>query len=201
MKKLLLAFCFSIATAAAFSQGYGNDDHPITFGLSGGSSFADMLVNSPYKTYIYATEASPFSVGLTADYKINDYFSIMPGISYAGKGGNLNAIYVVDANNQSNQVDINDIYKLHYLEIPVDFIGHWPFASGANIFLGAGPYFSYGLNGTNVQSNFDQTQTYHIKFGSRSLSKNHHPSLRRMKQSLSCTDKTDKCSCGDSSRL
>jgi hypothetical protein len=163
MKKLLFLLNFTLVTTALFAQDYGNGDKKITFGISGGESFADMQVTSPHSQDIYATEANPASFGLTADFKFNDYFSIMPGISYAGKGGELNAIYGQALN---NMVSIDDIYKLHYLQVPVDFIGHLPFESGANIFLGAGPYFSYGLNGTNTQTNFSQTQTQHIKFGS-----------------------------------
>ncbi|MDB4903533.1 MAG: PorT family protein [Mucilaginibacter sp.] len=163
MKKLLFLLHFTLVTTALFAQDYSNDDKKITFGLSGGSSFADMQVTSPHSQDIYATEAQPVSIGLTVDFKFNDYFSIMPGIAYAGKGGELNATYGQALN---NEVSIDDIYKLHYLQVPVDFIGHLPFESGANIFLGAGPYFSYGLNGTNTQTNFDQTQTQHIKFGS-----------------------------------
>jgi len=166
MKRFLLAICFAMMAAGAIAQSYGSSDHTITFGLTGGSSFADLHVASPYKEDIFATESYPASIGLTADFKINDYFSIMPGIAYAGKGGNLNGIYGVNFDGQVQQVDIDDDYKLHYLEVPVNFIAHLPFESGANIFLGAGPYFAYALNGTNKQQNFDQTQTQHIKFGS-----------------------------------
>jgi len=166
MKNLLFLFSFTLVTTTLFAQGYGNDDKRITYGITGGFDGARMQLTSPHSHDIYNQDTTPLSFGFTTDFKFNDYFSIMPGISYAGKGGNVDANYDVGSGKQFNTISIDDAYKLHYLEVPVDFIGHLPFESGANIFLGAGPYFSYGLNGTNTQTNFDQAQTQHIKFGS-----------------------------------
>lgn len=61
----------------------------------------------------------------------------------------MNAIY---SDLHGNNTSVTDEYKLHYLEVPLDFIGHVPVGDGANIFLGAGPYFAWGLNGKK-QSN------------------------------------------------
>lgn len=115
----------------------------------GGSNIAGFNVSSPYKETVNPTAENPSSFGFNTDFKFNDYFSIRPGIFYAGKGGIMNPGYV---DNNGNNVSVIDDYKLHYLEIPLDFIGHLPVGDGANIFLGAGPYYSYGLNGTNTQT-------------------------------------------------
>jgi hypothetical protein len=163
MKKLLLTFSLTVATFVAFAQNYGNDDKTITFGLAGGSNFAFLQVNSPHKPDLYTNSESPFSLGLNADFKFNDYFSVRPGLFYSGKGGTINAIY---ADGKGNNTSVYDDYKLHYLEFPLDFIGHLPVGDGANIFLGAGPYFAYGLNGKNTQTLFsDNPQIQTIKYG------------------------------------
>jgi len=99
--------------------------------------------------------------------KFNDYFSIRPAIFYSGMGGTINATYGDESGNTvTNTYNTNDEYKLHYLEVPVDFIGHLPVGDGANIFLGGGPFYAYGLNGTNKQSFFTADPVVRqIKFG------------------------------------
>ena len=106
MKKLLFLFNFTLATTTLFAQSYGNDDKKITFGISGGASFANMQVSAPQSESVYPTVTNIGGLGLTADFKFNDYFSIMPGIAYAGKGGELNATYGQALN---NMVSIDDI--------------------------------------------------------------------------------------------
>jgi hypothetical protein len=162
MKKLLLTFSFTIAAFAAFAQ-YGNDEKTITFGLVGGSNFAFLQVNSVHRQEVYTDATTPFSLGLNADFKFNDYFSIRPAIFYSGRGGTMNAVY---SDFKGNNTSVYDEYKLHYLEVPLDFIGHLPVGDGANIFLGGGPYFDWGLNGTNRQTLYINDPIVHkITFG------------------------------------
>jgi hypothetical protein len=128
MKKILLTLSLLFTAIIGFAQNYG-DDNTITFGLAGGSDFAYLQLKSPYRDDIYTDAENPFSLGFNADFKFNDYFSIRPGIFYAGKGGTMNAIYV---DPEGNNVSVTDDYRLHYLEVPVDFIGHLPVGDGAN---------------------------------------------------------------------
>ncbi len=146
MKKLLLILSFTITAINAFAQNYGNSDNTITFGLAGGSNAAFLQLKSANRQYVSTDAATPFSIGFNADFKFNDYFSVRPGIFYAGMGGTMDAVYV---DNSENNVDVYDEYKLHYLQVNTDLIGHLPVGDGANIFLGAGPFYAYGLNGTN----------------------------------------------------
>lgn len=149
MKKLLLTLGFIFVAASTTFAQYGNDDKTITFGLMGGSNLAFLQVKSAHRQDVYTDATSPISLGLNADFKFNDYFSIRPGIFYSGRGGMMNAVY---SDSQSNNTSVIDEYKLHYFEVPVDVIGHLPVGDGANIFLGGGPYFAWGLNGTNKQT-------------------------------------------------
>jgi hypothetical protein len=162
MKRLLLTVSFTVASIIAFAQSYGQNDNTITFGLVGGSDFAFLQPTSANRQYVYTNSENPFSLGLNADFKFNDYFSIRPGLFYAGKGGTMNAVYT----DKSNNISVFDDYKLHYLEVPIDFIGHLPVGEGANIFLGAGPYFAYGLSGTNNQTLYtNDPVSYKIVYG------------------------------------
>lgn len=161
MKKYLLAF--SLIAATFISNAQNDKRNPITFGLAGGSNLAYLQVSSPHSEEVYSDAQNPFSAGLNADFKINDYFSIRPGIFYSGKGGTMNAVY---SDSKGNNTSVYDVYKLHYLEVPLNFIGHLPVGQGANIFLGAGPYFAWGLGGTNNQKLFNNDPvTYQISYG------------------------------------
>jgi len=162
MKKLLLTTCFAFYCIAVFAQNYGDNDNPITYGLMGGSNFAFLQIKSQNRQYVSTDSESPFSLGLNADFKFNDYFSIRPAIFYCGKGGSMNAVYTNDKGN----VSANDEYILHYLEIPLQFVGHLPVGDGANIFLGGGPFYSYALSGKNTQTLYTADPTVqHLTFG------------------------------------
>ena len=158
MKILLLVLCLVCSCGAAFSQNYDSGERTITFGISGGSSIAGMYVKGPDQLYIDDEIVEPVSIGVNADIKFNDYFSIKPSLFYQGKGGMVNETGDYDANNK---------YVLHYLEIPIDFIGHLPLGSnGANLFLGAGPFISIGLSGSNDYDVDGVPAKETIKFGS-----------------------------------
>jgi hypothetical protein len=160
MKKTILILVITFTTFIAKAQ----SDNPVTFGILGGQDLAVFQIKSPYREDISSNVSGPWSIGFSADFKLNDYFSVRPGLMYIGKGGEPEANY---ADPNSNNISVDDEYKLHYLEIPVDFIGRLSLGdSGANIFLGAGPYFSYALNGSNKQSfELDESMNEKITFG------------------------------------
>jgi hypothetical protein len=157
MKKLLLCLCLTVGTAITYAQGYGNDDKKITIGIAGGSNYAWFSVKAVDQEDVSTDLETPFSIGLNVDFKINDYFSIRPGIIYQGKGSKVDVIAMYSAQNS---------YRLHYLEIPIDFIGHVPIGSeGANIFFGGGPFMSLALNGNKKQTANDVVTNEAVKFG------------------------------------
>jgi hypothetical protein len=88
---------------------------------------------------------------------------------YSAKGGIVGGPY---ANDRGDNF-VENTYKLNYFEIPVHFIGHLPVSERASIFLGAGPFYSVGLSGTNTQTVSENVQTastikrtQEIKYGS-----------------------------------
>ncbi|MFD2871138.1 porin family protein [Mucilaginibacter ximonensis] len=154
MKKIISSLCFILITYTAFAQSFGDNDNPITFGLMGGSDMAFLQIKSAHRDLVQTNNTSPFSLGFSADFKFNDYFSLRPAIFYAGKGGSMTATYTIDPpyKGANTNVDADNEYTLHYLEIPLQAVGHIPVGDGANIFIGAGPYYSYALNGKFKQS-------------------------------------------------
>lgn len=157
MKKLLLISVLILIKITAFAQNYGNSDNTITLGIAGGASSSWYTVKALDQSYVYTNAEPVFSIGFNADFKINDYFSIRPGIFFQGKGSEVNV---------AATYDVEDKYHLHYFEVPVDFIGHWPIGDeGANIFFGGGPFFSLGLNGKNQKTVYGEMSTEKITFG------------------------------------
>lgn len=163
MKKILLTIAIMAVTSTAFSQDFWSDhsfETKITFGLIAGTTItapqlksADLSIDQDY--------SSSFSgvLGINADFKFNDYFSIRPGLAYIGKSTGLSG---VDA-----FFSINEKYDFYYLEFPLDFIGHVPFSSGANIFLGGGPYIAKGMSASVKETiGTDATVKQKLKYGS-----------------------------------
>lgn len=101
-------------------------------GIRGGLNLASEFIsvdNQRAKTHI----ATSFHLSGYYDIATSANFSIQPGISLEGKGG----VSKVDG------ASLTD--KLLYLEVPINFIGRVPTRSG-DIFVGAGPYFAYGID-------------------------------------------------------
>jgi hypothetical protein len=137
MKKLLLTISLLTIAVASFSQDTANDMN-VTPGLSGGGELAFLKVKPQTGSTLTSSAEVLFAIGLNADVNVNKYFSIRPGIAYAGMGGVIHEDYFTNA----GIATFNNDVKLHYLEIPLDFIGHLPVdKKGANFFLGAGPYY------------------------------------------------------------
>ncbi|WP_353139531.1 porin family protein, partial [Pseudopedobacter sp.] len=86
-------------------------------------------------------------------------FSFQPGLSFQGKG------YKVDVEDEG--ISFTDKVNLGYLEIPLNAVLHLPAGDG-NVFIGAGPYASFGLFGKEkVESNAPEFESMNedVKFG------------------------------------
>lgn len=143
MKKFLLTAGFALITLASFAQDFWSDhsfNTKITFGLILGPNLNFPRLNSADMSVDYLDHSSSISavLGVNADFRFNDYFSIRPGIAYMGRRAGFN----MDSDNGLFPISINEIYQFNYLEVPLHFIGHIPFASGANIFFGCRALYS-----------------------------------------------------------
>lgn len=141
MKRVLFTLGLIIITLASFAQDFwsGGSEMKITYGL-----IATANINFPQlkSDGAIVDPVNPFPIsadfGINADFKFNDYFSIRPGIVYMGRSA--------EVNDDNFLTSVNQKYNFYYLEVPLDFIGHIPFYSGANIFLGGGPYLAKGMS-------------------------------------------------------
>lgn len=148
MRKFLLAIALMAVTLTGFSQDFWSDrsvETKITYGLMLQSiGFPQVKSANMSVDYLDYSSSLSSSFGVNADFRFNNYFSIRPGIVYMGRSAGLTGVN----NDNALQVPISvyEKYDFYYLEVPLDFIGHIPFSSGANIFLGAGPYLAKGMS-------------------------------------------------------
>ena len=152
MKKILLTICLAAVSLTTFAQ----TEKPVTFGVFGSFNLAIIAASSSGSNQTETTGSLPsVSAGFFADIKIAPKWSIQPGLMYAGKGG------------KTRDKESNSTYttNLNYLEIPVNVVYHSPVKSG-EIWLGAGPYFAYGLSAKETLKEGTNSISVDIDFGS-----------------------------------
>ncbi len=127
MKKALLSVAALLIAGATFAQ--------TKFGIVAGPSFSSYTtkVNGDKETSDLLTN---FRAGLTADLQLADEFYIQPSLLYTGKGG------------KEEVLGFDTKARINYLELPINFM-YKPEVGNGNLFIGLGPYFALGLNGTN----------------------------------------------------
>lgn len=160
MKKItLLAAGLLITGASAFAQTTTSTSTVGTtkWGLKAGVNLAKFSYGKEDADNPKTESATNFHITGYADLPISPMFSVQPGLSLQGKGGEY--VDNDDSKFQDNTLNI---------EIPVNLVGKIPLgATGTNIFLGAGPYASYAISGerklTLKETNDDITSD--LKFG------------------------------------
>ncbi|HCN83951.1 MAG TPA: PorT family protein, partial [Sphingobacteriaceae bacterium] len=153
MKKLLIVAVASLMGSAAFAQTSASATH---FGLKAG-------INLP-KYSFGQNDAANNETNTTVNFHVTGYldaplgsmFSIQPGISLQGKGGEF-------FDNGTTQVKQNTLW----IEVPVNFVAKFP-VSGTNFFLGAGPYAAAGIAGQNKLTTSGSSTESDVKFGDQS---------------------------------
>ncbi|MGN0020519.1 MAG: porin family protein [Sphingobacterium hotanense] len=132
MKKLYFSMAFVLAmTTGVMAQN--------NFGLRAGYNLANQFIREG--DYSATTKmASRFHVTGYYDARINQGFSIQPGLSLEGKGG------------KSKLPEGDYIDKFLYLQVPVNFLGRVPTRSG-DFFFGGGPYLAYGISAKVTSDN------------------------------------------------
>ncbi|HLR37451.1 MAG TPA: porin family protein [Chitinophagaceae bacterium] len=133
---LLMVGLFMIPAQKADAQvaNYGYRP-PITFGVKVGPNFSSITskVNGSKNT---TDMLVGFQGGVYANIPIAPQFYIQPSLMYQGKGGKY------------KEGDVKE--RLNYITLPVDFLfkPEMPNGSGSWI-VGVGPYFGYGISGSN----------------------------------------------------
>lgn len=131
MKKLLFICVGLMMGTVAFAQ-----TSSLGFGLKAGVNFPKYNFsgsNSNFET----NSSTNFHVTGFLDAPLGRNFSVQPGISLQGKGGELlsSSVGTVTQNTM-------------WLEVPVNFVAKVPMGN-SNFFIGAGPYIGFGLSGKN----------------------------------------------------
>lgn len=148
MKKLLIIAVASLVSSAAFAQS------GMTYGLKAGVSLpkysfgADDADNGETNTTVN------FHVTGFLDAPIGGMFSLQPGISLQGKGGEF-------FDSGSTEVKQNTMW----VEVPVNLVGKTPLSGGTSLFFGAGPYAALAIGGQNKATTGSSSTESDLDFG------------------------------------
>jgi hypothetical protein len=108
--------------------------HAQTFGIKGGVNFANITISGT-GTDILTKSVTGFHFGPVADFKLQKNLHLNTGLQYSLKG------YTIGLGGE------HTIYKLNYLEIPLNLAYNFSLSKKSFIFLQAGPYLGYAIGG------------------------------------------------------
>jgi hypothetical protein len=147
MKKLLIVAVASLIGSAAFAQS-GTTSWGLRLGLN--------LPKYKFENSSETNTTTNFHVTMYLDAPVGSMFSIQPGLSLQGKGGEFFS---------SSTVEVKQ--NTMWVEVPVNLVAKFPVA-GTDFFLGGGPYAAFGVGGQNKSTNGSTTTTSKVKFGTGS---------------------------------
>ncbi|MEJ6979315.1 outer membrane beta-barrel protein [Pedobacter sp. P351] len=137
MKKLALLAVAFLVTGTAVNAQTTTSVGSTKWGLKAGVNLAKYSYGKDDADNPTTDHATNFHVTGYLDLPVGSMFSVQPGLSLQGKGAEYT---------DNNTYEIKD--NTMWLEVPVNLVGKIPLgATGTNIFLGAGPYASFGLAG------------------------------------------------------
>ena len=148
MKKLLFICVGLLMGTVAFAQ-----TSSLGFGLKAGVNFPKYNFsgsNSNFET----NSSTNFHVTGFLDAPLGRNFSVQPGISLQGKGGEL-------LSSSGGTVTQNTMWP----EVPVNLVAKVPMGN-SNFFIGAGPYIGFGLSGKNKYDSDWGSAEEEFEFGS-----------------------------------
>jgi hypothetical protein len=136
MKKIfLIATLLTFLCTISFGQGLG---FRVGYNYASTKLSSDILPNIDTFNDL-SKPISGFIVGVNYEIPLSSVFFIEPGLNFSSKG------YRTDyANDPIDPLYYGSTTKLYYLDAPI-LIKAKMKVGKANIFVGAGPYFSYGL--------------------------------------------------------
>lgn len=106
----------------------------------------DFLTGNQNLQYQQDKPVNGISAGLVFQCSLNKYLNFRPSLRWIQKGYLYHTF-----NNNILELNLWDFtYKIQFLELPLDLEYGTPLGAG-RAFIGAGPFFSYGLSGTVKQ--------------------------------------------------
>ncbi|GHV26626.1 hypothetical protein FACS1894176_07600 [Bacteroidia bacterium] len=121
------------------------------FGIGGGVNLSSLISDS----WLYEEDKTlytGFSAGLLCEYKFGKVVSFQSGLLFVRKGATGKA-YTSDrysdtqTGNNISDVLVKNTMVLDYLELPLNLVFNIPVGDYTDLFIGAGYYFAYGING------------------------------------------------------
>lgn len=141
MKKLFL----SLTLLAGLGLTASAQTNPVKFGIKAGATFSNMSFSGQGISLTGSSNTS-FFIGGTADIPVGEIFSVQPGLSFIGKGTKQKGAGTTVINGTSTSVIYDDKINPLYLEIPVNLLANFKAGEG-KFFVGAGPYYAFGVAG------------------------------------------------------
>ena len=164
MKKTILLGAIALISFSAFAQDTSDDG--ITYGVKAGVTFP--TVSATDIVDVTVKSITSFYVGGVVNIPVHSMLSVQPGLTLIGKGSKATS-----SEQLLEGVDFYSQVTPMYLEIPVNLIANFEAGPG-KVFVGAGPYLSFGIGGKlKAESTaFGQpvSDSKDIKFGTNSTS-------------------------------
>ena len=143
--KFLLIIIISMLSIQSYAQ---------SFGVKGGFSLANMLVEDDDDTYSDEFSMKPgFHIGGVFDYSLSDFLSIETGLFLNTKGFKWEeSDYVIK-------------FNLFYLDIPIALKASYDLSDNLAMYGAVGPYLGFGISGKETEEYDGTTVEYDIEWG------------------------------------
>lgn len=125
------------------------------WGLKAGVNLAQFHMGKDNAENETTDNATNLHVTGYLDLPLSSMFSVQPGLSLQGKGG------------ENTILGVNYKVNTMAIEVPVNLVAKMPIGvTGTSLFLGAGPYASYAISGEQkITDNSNNTVKSDLKFG------------------------------------
>jgi hypothetical protein len=148
-----------VAVAAAMMLA-GSATAQVNFGIEGGWNFNNLADKYEDETNSNMFKHG-FHAGVIGDIGLSNNFSVVPGLRYSMKGGEMDLEYnsTKMVGNNSVPTVIKDKNKLtyHYVEMPVNVVYKTGMPGDGRFMIGAGPYLAYMVN---AQNKWNRTESW-----------------------------------------
>lgn len=134
MKYILFLFAL-LMSICAYSQ--------VSFGIKGGLNLANQKMEIEFEDLKVGRDGKyipSFHLGGLADIKVSNRISIRPELIFTGKGSKF-------TEEDENGNTTTATFRPYYLEVPVTILFNHELPGGTGLYVGLGPYLSYGLFG------------------------------------------------------
>lgn len=151
MKKLLIVAVASLIGSAAFAQTSTSAKH---YGLKAGVSLPKYSFGQDNAANGETNTTVNFHVTGYMDAPLSSMFSLQPGVSLQGKGGEF-------FDSGTTEVKQNTMW----IEVPVNLVAKFPISGATNFYLGAGPYGAAAIGGQNKITTSGSSTESDLDFG------------------------------------